>query len=171
MVSSDLIDRDIFGLSRDDDFACSLVLKVRDGKLIGKRHYIVKNATEQPDEQIMQRTIEKWYQESDFIPRGIYLPCEIDDFEYITDWLSKLREKSIDILIPKIGERKKFVEMANTNAHFMLKEYIIAQEKRDQIVPRPVLSLQRDLSLKRTPRRIECLIIHIFRELIWFLPW
>lgn len=156
MVSSDLIDRDIFGLSRDDDFACSLVLKVRDGKLIGKRHYIVKNAAEQPDEQILQRTIEKWYQESDFIPREIYLPCEIDDFEYITDWLTKLREKTIDILIPKIGERKKFVEMANTNAHFMLKEYIIAQEKREQVVPRPVLSLQRDLSLKRTPRRIEC---------------
>ncbi len=156
MVSSDLIDRDIFGISRDDDFACSLVLKVRDGKLIGKRHYIVKNASEQSNEQIMQRTIEKWYQESDYIPKEIYLPCEIDDFEYVTDWLTKLREKTIDILVPKIGERKKFVEMANTNAHFMLKEYIIAQGKREQFVPRPVLSLQRDLSLKRTPRRIEC---------------
>ncbi|MBE2189829.1 MAG: excinuclease ABC subunit C [Candidatus Kapabacteria bacterium] len=156
IVSADLMDRDIFGLTRIDDLACTLVLKVRDGKLIGKRHYIIKNAIEKTDEQIMQRTIEKWYMESDFIPRELYLPCDVDDIEYMTDWLTELRGKSLDILLPKIGDRRKYVEMANTNAHFMLKEYIMAQEKREQVVPRPVLSLQRDLRLKNVPRRIEC---------------
>jgi excinuclease ABC subunit C len=156
VVSADLMDRDIFGLTRTDDLACTLVLKVRDGKLIGKRHYIIKNALEQSDEQIMQRTIEKWYMESDFIPRELYLPCEVYDIEYLTDWLTGLRGKALDILLPKIGDRRKYVEMANTNAHFMLKEYIMAQEKREQVVPRPVISLQRDLRLKNAPRRIEC---------------
>jgi excinuclease ABC subunit C len=156
IVSTENTDRDVFGIHKIDDNAAVLVLKIREGKLTGKRHYIVKNADIQPDEKILQRAIEKWYMESDFIPKEIYLPYEPEDLEYLTDWLNKQAEKSIRIIIPKIGDKRKLVEMAETNAKFILMEYNIAQEKRDQVVPRPVISLQRDLRLKNPPRRIEC---------------
>lgn len=156
VISAEITDRDVFGIAKIDDTACSLVLKVREGKLIGKRHFIIKNAHELSEESILQRTIEKWYLESDFVPYEILLPCESDDFEYLSDWLTKMRGKSIDFQIPKIGDKRKIIEMANANAEYLIREHNLELEKRDQVIPRSLLSLQRDLRLSKPPRIIEC---------------
>ena len=37
-----IIERDVFAISRVDEDACAIVLKIREGKLIGKRNFIVK---------------------------------------------------------------------------------------------------------------------------------
>lgn len=156
VVDTDLADRDVLGLARIDDVACTLILKIREGKLIGKRHYIIKDSLEVYDEDIIQRTIERWYIESDFIPLNIYLACEPSDPEYLIEFLSSKRENSVHFHIPKIGDKKQLIEMANKNAIHLIKEFNLAIEKRDQAIPRPVISLQRDLRLEKPPRRIEC---------------
>src|SRR5690606_33974246 len=134
-----------------DSYACSIVLKVREGKLLGKRHYIIKNAELDTEAEIIAKTIDKWYLETDFIPAELLVPCEFDQLEYITDWLGKRRGKTLSIQIPKIGEKKKIVDMANANANFILNEYLLALSKREQNVARSVLALQRDLRLKNPP--------------------
>ena len=179
VISPEFKDRDIFGIARNGEFACTLVFIVREGKLIGKRHFLISKASLESDEEILQRTVEKYYLESDFIPKEIILPNEIADLEYFLDFLSVHRHceqsvaihsnkvdchaeaarndgKTISVLLPKIGDKHKFVEMANTNAEFLLKEFISSFEKRDKIIPHSLLSLQRDLNLKNPPRRIEC---------------
>ncbi|MCX6155864.1 MAG: excinuclease ABC subunit UvrC [Candidatus Kapabacteria bacterium] len=156
IISNEAVDRDVFGIARHESLACSLILKIRDGKLIGKRHFIITNADSQSDESIITRTLERWYLESEFIPNELILQNEPDDLEFILDWLSKRKGRSITVAIPKIGDKKKIVEMAITNADFLLKEYIAAYEKREQAVPHVLLSLQRDLRLPRLPIHIEC---------------
>ena len=156
IVSADLIDRDVIGICRLGDEACTLVLKIREGKLIGKRHFIIQNCSEQPEEQLIQSTIEKWYLESEFVPKEIFLPFECEQPEFILDWLKQKRGKSLDMIVPKLGEKKKFVTMASTNAEFQLREWQLSLMKREQTVTRPVMALQRDLRLSKTPLRIEC---------------
>ncbi|GAB5464584.1 MAG: excinuclease ABC subunit UvrC [Candidatus Kapaibacteriales bacterium] len=156
IVSADMKDRDIFGLHRQEETACILILKIRDGKLIGKRHYLIHNAHELTDSAIIGRSMERWYLESDFIPDEIYLAGEPDEVEYLTSFLAEQKGKKVSILIPKIGDRKKLIDMANTNAKFIIMEHNQAMNQREQIVPRPVMSLQRDLRLKKPPRIIEC---------------
>lgn len=156
IISTEAIDRDIFGLARVDDMACSLIFKVREGKLIGKRHFIVNRANEQSDEKIIQRTIERWYLENDFIPKEIILPTEPEQKEELLNWLRKKREKSLEIIIPKLGDKRKLVTLASSNAEYLLREYLIAISKREQSVSRVILSLQRDLQLLHPPIRIEC---------------
>lgn len=156
IVSSELIDRDVFGYFKEEDSACVLVLKIREGKLVGKRHYIVANCKLETDDIILQRAIEKWYMESDFIPKEIFLPMEPEQLEFLMDWLGKKRGKTISVQIPKLGDKRKIVEMACSNADFVLKEYKAAYAKREQIIPRSVYSLQRDLRMKNPPQRIEC---------------
>ncbi|ROL59335.1 excinuclease ABC subunit C [Bacteroidetes/Chlorobi group bacterium ChocPot_Mid] len=156
LVSPDLVDRDIFGLARIDNSACTLVFKVRDGKLTGKRHFIIQSAKEANDEELIQTTMEKWYMETDFIPKEIFLPVIPEQIEFITDWLRQKSEHAIEILVPKIGEKKKLVNLATANAEFMLRDYNLAMMKREQSVPRTVQALQRDLRLPKLPVRIEC---------------
>ncbi|MDA3844449.1 MAG: excinuclease ABC subunit UvrC [Candidatus Kapabacteria bacterium] len=68
IVTTELIDRDIFGFARVDSDACVLVFKVRDGKLLGKRHFIITKVLDQPDDRILQKAAEKWYFETGFVP-------------------------------------------------------------------------------------------------------
>lgn len=180
VLSTKTHDRDIFGISRIGNFACTLVFIVREGKLIGKRHFFVNNANLDTSSEILQRTLESYYLETDFVPNEIVLPNEIEDLEYITEWLSKKRvtnwnnyfdnsitnlnrkeiekfkDKTISIKFPKTGEKRALVEMANNNAKFLLQEYINSINNRDKVIPHIIYSLQRDLNLPRLPRRIEC---------------
>lgn len=156
IVSNDFKDRDVFGISRIDSEACSIVMKIRDGKLIGKRNYILKDALKTDNPELLQRTIEKWYIESDYVPKEIYLPEEPLDIEYLQNWLNETKGSKVSLIIPKIGDRRSLVELAETNARYVLREYQLAHTKREQSIPRAVLSLQRDLNLKEAPRIIEC---------------
>jgi excinuclease ABC subunit C len=156
IVTPDLIDRDVLGLARIDDSACTLLLKIRDGKLIGNRHFIISNTLEHSDEQIIQSTLEKWYMENDFVPKEIFLPNAPAEQEFITDLLSRKRGKSLKIIIPKLGGKKELVNIASINAEYILREYHLALSKKEQTASRAVLSLQRDLRLSKPPLRIEC---------------
>jgi len=156
VIFTDFADRDIFGVAKAGNIACSIVLKVREGKMLGKRHFIIKNSELDTENEIIAKTIEKWYLETDFIPAEILVPCEFDQLEYISDWLGRRRGKMLSIQIPKIGDKRKIIEMAKSNAKFFLNEYQLALAKREQNVSRSVLSLQRDLRLAKQPIRMEC---------------
>lgn len=156
IVSSEEIDRDIFGIAREDELACTMIFKVRDGKLVGKRHFIIKNSAGRSDASLIQSTMEQWFMENEFVPDEIFLPLKPDDPEFILDWLKKMRGKSLQMIVPKIGDKKSMVNMAVANAGYMLKEHILTILKREQAIPRAVQSLQRDLNLSRPPLRIEC---------------
>jgi excinuclease ABC subunit C len=156
IVTTDSIDRDVIGMARIDETACTLILKIRDGKLIGRRHYIISNTLENSNEQIIQNTLEKWYLENDFIPDEIFLPNEPKEQEFISDLLVRKRGKSLKVIIPKLGDKKKLVNIASINAEYILREYHLALSKKEQTASRAVLSLQRDLRLPKPPLRIEC---------------
>ncbi|MGA2298203.1 MAG: excinuclease ABC subunit UvrC, partial [FCB group bacterium] len=157
IVTTDIVDRDIIGLSRLDNSACTLILNIRDGKLISKRHFIIANAKDVTDENILETTIEKLYRESNFIPDEIYLQLLPDNSDFIENWLKELANKKVEIIIPKIGDKKKLLSMAEINAEYQLRDYQIALSKKEQSIPRTVLAIQRDLRLPSIPRRIECI--------------
>jgi excinuclease ABC subunit C len=135
---------------------CSLVFKIREGKLIGKRHFIFHNVMDSDAEELIGRTLQAWYSETDFIPSEIYLPNDFEDIEQVSKWLAEKKGRAVNIQIPKIGDKKKLIDMANKNAEFILKEEILALDRREQVIPRAVLSLQRDLRLAKPPQIIEC---------------
>lgn len=156
VVTADLIDRDVFGICREDNTACSLVFTVREGKLIGRKHFIIKKANELSDAEILQRTLDTWYSEQEFVPKEIYLPSEPEDLETLAAILTEKRKATVQIKIPKIGDKRHLIELAENNAQYILKDYLLAITKREQTVPHAVQALQRDLRMKKMPRIIEC---------------
>lgn len=156
IVSTDLVDRDVFGIAIKDNTACSLVFNIREGKLISKHHFIISNTNSSNTSEILERTIEKLYYESDMVPKELLIPAPIEQEEYIISWLKTKTNKNISIVIPQIGDKHKLIKLANTNASYILDEYLLAVEKRDQRIPYVISTLQKDLNLKKLPRRIEC---------------
>jgi len=161
MVDEEIIDRDIFAVETSDNDGCGMVLKIRDGKVIGKSHFYLSNVAEKEEDELIENLVINYYTKSDFIPDEIYLQKEIEDVETIKDWLEKKDTKKVDIIIPKIGEKAKLVNMVKANARLMLEELKLAKLKREFIAP-SVDSLKRDLRMEKLPRRIECFdISHI----------
>jgi len=156
VAMADEVDRDVFAVTRSGDVVCIVVLTIRDGNLVGKRHFFVYHATDIPDAELLQTTIEQWYVEQDQVPEEILLPTDVVDTDILTSFLQARRGRTVALVVPKIGDKRKLVGMAESNADVLLREFLAQQALKDQSVSRAVLALQQDLRLPRLPRRIEC---------------
>src|SRR5688500_2051625 len=122
IVLEDPVDRDIVAFAAEDDDACAVVLKVRDGKLVGKQHHYFSGVLQMPAPQILTSIIERHYIGTDDIPEEVLLPIEpADDDELLERFLTDRRgQGKVRISVPKIGDKQKVVTMAQTNAKFLL---------------------------------------------------
>ncbi|MBK9183358.1 MAG: excinuclease ABC subunit C [Ignavibacteria bacterium] len=156
VLATDDTDRDVFALSRAEGTACTVVFTIRDGKLIGKRHYFIGGSRDRSDSEILRTTIERWYLEAEHFPDEVLIQTEIEDVDVLAEYLREQRGKNVEILVPKIGDKRKLLAMAEMNADVLLRELLMQQAQKDQSMPRAILSLQQDLRMERMPRRIEC---------------
>ncbi len=155
MVDEEIIDKDIFAFERQDNDGVGMILKIRDGKVIGKTHFYMGNVLEKSDEDIIENLVSMYYNKTDFVPDEIYLQNELENPDAIKAWLEKRKGSKVDFVIPKIGEKYKLVFMVKKNARLMLDELVLSKLKRD-FTPPSLDALKRDLKLTKLPRRIEC---------------
>jgi excinuclease ABC subunit C len=161
MVDEEIIDRDVFAVEQEDNDACGMVLKIRDGRVIGKSHYYFTNVLEKPKEEILENLVTNYYTKAEFIPEEIFFQTETENMGAIKTWLTERRGVKAEILVPKIGDKVKLIRMVSANAKLMLDELKLAKMKREFVAP-SLDSLKRDLRLNRIPKRIECFdISHI----------
>lgn len=156
VMSQDEIDRDVFAIARISQTACIVVFIIRDGKLVDKKHYIITQCADDSVGELLRSTLEQWYVEHDDVPREILLPTELSDDQALIAYLSEKRGGAVDLIVPVKGDKKKMVAMTEVNADMLLREHLTRESAKDQTVPRAVLSLQRDLHMKKIPQRIEC---------------
>jgi excinuclease ABC subunit C len=117
---------------------------------------LIAQASGRAEKELLRVALERYYLDTDSYPAEILLPIEIEDADYDLEWLSEKKGSSLDILIPKIGDKKKVISMAETNAAFLVRELHLQRASRDQALPRGIAILQQDLRLEKAPRRIEC---------------
>jgi excinuclease ABC subunit C len=156
IVMSDEKDRDIFAMASEDDDACAVIFKIREGKVINRVHYYLSSVLHKNSEEILEQFINQYYTRTDELPNEILLIEQIDKQDVIEKWLSSRTDRPVKIVNPKAGEKKKLVKMCEKNARYLLEELKLQKMKAQDFVPHVVNSLQRDLRLKNPPRRIEC---------------
>jgi len=161
MAGDEIIDRDVFAFEKTDNDCCGMILKIRDGKVIGKTHYFLNNVEDKSEPEILENLLTNHYNKTDFIPDEIFLMNEIENEETLRSWLEKRKQGKVEFVVPKIGDKYKLVFMVKKNARLMLDELILTKMKR-QFIPPSIESLKRDLRLTKLPRRTECFdISHI----------
>lgn len=122
ITDSDLEDKDIIALYRDDTEAVVQVFFVRDGKLIGREHYYMTNVSEKKKPEILQDFVKQFYAGTPFLPRELMLQYEIEELELIEKWLSERKGSRVYLRVPKIGSKEKLVELAAQNAKLILSQ-------------------------------------------------
>ncbi|MFC2089031.1 excinuclease ABC subunit UvrC, partial [Calditrichota bacterium] len=156
IVMNDIRARDIFAVVAEDDDACAVIFKIREGKIIGRVHFYSKRVLAKKLDEVIENFINQYYNNTDEIPLEIYLQKEISEINTIEKWLSDRIHGTVKIVVPKQGGKKKLLNLCEKNAKYLLEELKLQKLKSKKSTTYVVKSLQRDLNLPVPPKRIEC---------------
>ena len=159
VVSKDSADRDLFALAtdREENAAVIVLFKVREGKIIGREHKVVRPIEGHTDEDLMQSYLEHYYTQSVFFPDEVFLGTSVSDTTPLEEFLRSKRGRKVPVRVPQRGDKADLMRMSEANAQLLLGEYKLELMKRgEDRIPFAIQALQKDLNLDRLPRRIEC---------------
>ncbi|MCR5418763.1 MAG: excinuclease ABC subunit UvrC [Lachnospiraceae bacterium] len=113
-------DKDVIALAGDDKAMVAQVFFVRDGRLIGREHYYMKNTEDESIQEALSSFVKQYYAGTPYLPRTVLLSHEIDDIPLLEEWLSGRKGSRVYFAVPKIGRKEKLVELALKNAALVL---------------------------------------------------
>ncbi len=156
VVSPLLIDQDVIAFARDDGDACVQVFFVRGGKLLGREYFVLEGTEDENTDQVLSSFVKQFYDEAAYVPPEILLPENIEEAQIIEQWLNKQRGQKVLLRVPRNGQSKELVAMAEENARVTLtslKAQWLADETKQMGA---VAELQDALDLSNPPLRMEC---------------
>lgn len=107
-------DLDAFSITTRGEHAAVSVVVCRHGKLMGVKNSIHSGVLEK--EQALEQFIAQYYSgQIGDIPKTILLSQDMKT-EGLSEFLTTLAGKKIEVVVPKIGIKKKLVDMADKNA-------------------------------------------------------
>ena len=150
MVSASLMDRDVFGLAADRGQVMVVILFIRQGTMLGARE-IPLGAREEPAAEVIESVLGQYYSEDHFIPKEVLVPVDLENQELLQDWLRERRGRTVRLLTPQRGEKKKLMDLARQNAATAMAERLRAADLGQEALE----ELARKLGLPGPPKRIE----------------
>jgi len=148
-------DEDIIALAQDETEACVEIFHVRDGKVVAQDNYRLDAEASEPGETLSS-FLQQYYERATHIPREILLQYQVEDDEVLREWLTGLRGGKVTLTVPKIGGRRKLVEMVADNAREALEQHKLRWMNDAQKTTGALKELQDALGLDTAPSRIEC---------------
>jgi excinuclease ABC subunit C len=154
IATARLGDRDAFGLKVGPAGAVLQVFQMRRGRVIERIELTTETAAATSDAEILLASVQQFYEDRD-VPPEIHLPLAPDalELEVLEDWLSLKAGQKVTVSVPKRGDRRGLVELANRNAALAydgrFNEPTVANYEALETV-------RQVLSLPGIPRRIEC---------------
>src|SRR5918996_111713 len=156
MAAFSRAEHDVIGMARGDDEACLQVMQVRNGKLIGREHFIVEGARDVTDAEVLGSFLQQYYASTDSIPRAILAQLTPAEADALTGYLTERRGVRVTVSVPERGEKRRLVALAVQNAVGAPSperaEWLADASKRDEALTQ----LAAELRLPGAPQRIEC---------------
>jgi excinuclease ABC subunit C len=153
MASTELGNRDVFGVKVGVSGAVVQVFQVRGGRVVER----VELGAEAPiagasESDVLEAAIEQFY-ELRIAPPDVHVPAAPGEQEALESWLSERAGRKVRIIMPQRGEKRGLVDLANRNAE------LAYQRRFNQAAAaqyEALNTLQSVLGLPTLPRRIEC---------------
>jgi excinuclease ABC subunit C len=149
-------EQDVVGMAREEGEACLQVLVIRNGKMIGREHFIVEGARDVTDPEVLASFLQQYYAAVERPPREVLVPMAPADAGGLAAFLTDRRGSGVALHVPERGEKRRLVALATQNAVEALAkeraEWLADAGKRDEALEQ----LAGALDLARPPERIEC---------------
>ena len=149
-------EHDVIGLARDGTEACLQVFAIRNGKMIGREHFIVEGAGDVASGEVLASFLQQYYAAAERPPRSILLPMAPAEAGALAAFLRDRRGSGVRLSVPARGPKRRLVALAVENASEAL-----AKDRAEWLADRgaraeALAGLTEALGLGHSPRRIEC---------------
>ncbi|WP_350293218.1 excinuclease ABC subunit UvrC [uncultured Croceitalea sp.] len=146
VVNPKISNVDIFSIFSDETHAYVNFLQVSHGLIIRSHTLEIKKRLEETDEELLQLAVVELRQRFNSESKELYLPFPLEI------------ESTLKITIPKLGDKKKLLDLSTRNAKFFRQERFkqIRITDPDRHAKRIMAQMKSDLRLSEEPIHIEC---------------
>jgi len=147
VVNTSITDIDVFSIASEEKYAFVNYLKVMNGTIIQTQTLELKKRLDETDEELLTLAISEFRTRYNSTSREIIVPFNIE-----------LDDEKIRFTVPKLGEKKKLLDLSEKNVHFFKRDKIEQYEKLNPDVrtDRLLTQMMKDLRMNQLPRHIEC---------------
>jgi excinuclease ABC subunit C len=137
---------DVFTIISDEVFAYVNFLQLSHGSIIRSHTMEIKKKLDETDEELLQLAIIEIRQRFNSHSTEIYVPFNVT------------LESHLKVVVPKLGDKKKILELSERNAKFFRQDRFkqIKIIDPDRHTNRIMGQMKTDLRLSMEPRHIEC---------------
>ena len=137
---------DVFSVVTDEGYGYVNFLQLSHGAIIRSHTIEMKKKLDESDRELLELAIIEIRQRFSSKSKEIYVPFKVDVGE------------ELKISVPKLGDKKKIVELSQRNAKYFRQERFKQMKivDPDRHVNRVMAQMKEDLRLSSEPRHIEC---------------
>lgn len=159
--ASDKVSQDALGAAYNNKLIAICRMQIREGKLISSEVITLPLSNKTSGIEAWQSFIDQYYTNCNdlSVPKEILLEHEIEDSQALSELLSERTNFSVNITLPKRGEKQKLIDLARKNAQAFLDQEMRKIDPENNIDPgqlNVLEELKKELDLKTLPHRIEC---------------
>ncbi len=147
---------DVIAFAQAREQAYVLVFFIRNGKLLGREHFILAGTQDEEPSQIMTSFVQQFYNSAPYIPGQILLQHSLEGMSLIAAWLKSKKGAKVELRVPHRGVKKGLVDMVAENARQGLEQLRIKLLAEPDALAAALEELQKELSLSCPPQRVEC---------------
>ncbi len=153
IVTTDDTELDAVAIARNDSEICVQRLEIRQGRMVGSSANFLADQNES-EAEILSNYLRRWYGEQNYVPRQILIPTTLENQDLLVEFLQHSAGKKVQLYIPKRGDKKRILEMAQTNASESLKRHTLMGTGGNS-TEEAMQNLTDELGLEQVPQRIE----------------
>jgi len=146
IVNPSINNVDVFSIISDETHGYANFLKISNGSIIQSHTIEIKKKLDETDTELLELFIVEIRQRFNSHAPEIYVPFKVSLGE------------SVKVTVPKLGDKKRIVELSERNAKYYRQEQFkqIKIVDPDRHVKRIMAQMKKDLRLSEEPRHIEC---------------
>jgi len=158
VVLGDGTDADVIGLAEDPLEAAIQVFYVRGGRVRGQRGWVVDRVEDIDTSGLVEQFLEQVYggEAGDSVPREVLVPALPAEHEAVTEWLSGVAGRRVNLRVPRRGDKRALMETVERNARQSLALHKTRRASDLTTRSLAMSEIQDALGLDDAPLRIEC---------------
>ena len=156
VVLDDHSNLDVIALASEGSRSAVVRFRVRFGRIIGRTVHLVDRSMDEGDREILENAMTDMYLDVESVPDVVVVERATLATPLITQFLSDVRGKAVEVVAAQRGKRRRAVELAAHDALSVINRDSLRRQADHNVRSRALQELGAALSLEQPPYRVEC---------------
>jgi excinuclease ABC subunit C len=145
-------DTDVIAFCAEPPLVAVNLFHLRRGRVVDRRDFYWEDLSEFQPEEFLSALLKQLYLEAHYLPRFVHVPLEVEDGELLEALLSERAGRRVEIVTPRRGAKRAFLELVEKNARHSFEQRFRVQKPPAKLVTDALVSA---FNLPAPPKRIE----------------